>query len=230
MTDVSKVVGAGLVAVGLAVGGWFVGDGFVRGRAVERTVTVKGLSEREVPADLAIWPLTFSVSGGDLETLHERLARREASVTAFLAERFEGGEIRASEPEVTDRHQVGTYGGERYVAQMTVTLRTDKVERLHRAMEETDVLVAQGVALVRSWEQRTSWMFTGLEEVKPDMIAEATRDARKAAERFARDAESAVGRIRTASQGYFSIDDRDPFSPEVKRVRVVTTITFLLED
>lgn len=220
---------AAILAVGLAVAGWFVGDGFVRGRVADRYVTVKGLSEREVPADLAIWPLTFTVSAPDLETLHKRLASAEAVVEGFLTSRFPGDEVRGGEPQVEDRLQMGQFTGERYSAETTVTLRTGKVAALHDAMAGTAELVKQGVALRRSWERSTSWMFTGLEAIKPAMIAEATRDARRAAEQFARDADSEVGAIRHATQGYFSIEDRDPFSPEVKRVRVVTSVSFLLE-
>ena len=166
----------------------------------------------------------------DLPTLHRRLEANESAVLSFLKTRFPDDEARAGEAEVVDRHQQGMYTDERYQGKLTVTLRTDQVDKLHAAMAETDALIAEGVALVREWSRSTSWMFTGLDGIKPDMIAEATRDARRAAEQFARDAESAVGPIQRANQGYFSIEDRDPFSPEVKRVRVVTTITFLLDD
>jgi hypothetical protein len=96
-------------------------------------------------------------------------------------------------------------------------------------MARSGVLVKQGVALIRSYEYQTSYLFTGLDAVKPDMIAEATRDARRAAEQFAEDSGSRVGGIRNAQQGYFSIQDRDKFSPEFKTVRVVTTVQFFLE-
>lgn len=225
------VVAAAVLGVGIALGGWFAGDGYVRGRAADRHLTVRGLAEREVPADLAIWPITFAVTANDLGALHARLGTATEAVRAFLTTRFPADEVRVSAPRVEDK---GRYGwnpaqqGERYVAEATVTLRTTTPGALHAAMQETSALVEQGVAL-QGYGGDTQWLFTGLDTLKPPMIAEATRDARRAAEELARDAGGSIGPIRQATQGYFSIEDRDPFSPEVKRVRVVTTVEYQLE-
>ena len=113
---------------------------------------------------------------------------------------------------------------------MTVTLRSGKVDAARKAIQESGALIKEGVALVRSYEQSTTYFFTGLDRIKPEMIAEATRDARRAAEQFAVDSGSRVGAIRSAQQGYFEITDRDPFSPEFKKIRVVTTVQYFLED
>ena len=139
-----------------------------------------------------------------------------------------------SAPRVMDRQGQGMAGQqvrlERYSAETTVTVRTGRIAEARAAMARSGALVKQGVALIRSYEYQTEYLFTGLDAVKPEMIAEATRDARRAAEQFAEDSGSRVGGIRNAQQGYFSIQDRDRFSPEVKTIRVVTTVQFFLEE
>jgi uncharacterized protein len=111
-----------------------------------------------------------------------------------------------------------------------VTLRSPRVEAAQQAIQRSGDLIREGVALVRSYEYNTTFLYTALDEIKPAMIAEATRDARKAAEQFARDSNSRVGGIRNAQQGYFDIQDRDAFSPEFKKVRVVTTVQYFLAE
>jgi len=223
-----------LVALGLAGGGWFIGSGLYEARASERYVTVRGFAEREVPADLAIWPIVFTATADELGELQRRVDASAAIVRAFLASRFAEEAISVSAPRVTDREAQGMYGGDgrplaRYVAEVTVILRTGDIDGLRQAMAGSGELVKQGVAVIRSWEFQTQYVYTGLEQVKPEMIAEATRDARRAAEQFAADSGSRVGGIRNAQQGLFSIEDRDPFSPEFKKIRVVTTVQYLLE-
>lgn len=222
------------VAVGLIVGGLLVGRGFERGRAADRYVTVKGLAEREVPADLALWPIVFTATADDLGALQQRIDAGTAKVRAFLEPRFGGDEIGVSMPRITDREAQGIYDQgrklERYAAEVTVTLRSGRIDALHEAIERSGELVKDGVAIIRSYEYQTQFLFTGLSDIKPEMIAEATLDARAAAQQFAEDSGSRLGRIRTAQQGYFSIEDRDAFSPEIKRIRVVTTVQYSLID
>jgi hypothetical protein len=223
-----------LVAIGLALAGYFVGNGFFRGRSADRYVRVKGLSEREVPANLVLWPIVFTVTANDLETLQRRIDDGTSKIEAFLGKAFESGEVTPSAPKVTDRQAQGMTGQtgqlERYSAEAAVTIRTGKIVAARDAMQRSGVLVKQGVALIRSYEYQTQYLFTNLDSIKPEMIAEATRDARRAAEQFAEDSGARVGGIRNAQQGYFSINDRDPFSPEIKKVRVVTTVEFFLVD
>ncbi|MGH9870282.1 MAG: SIMPL domain-containing protein [Candidatus Polarisedimenticolia bacterium] len=224
---------AAILAAGMALAGWFVGHGFLKARSADRNVSVNGLAEREVPADLVLWPLVFSVTANDLETLHQRAESGIGKVRAFLQKDFEGEEVTVSAPQVTDREGQGGPAGrplERYAAEITVSLRTSRIDKVRPAMAASSELVKQGVALIRSYEQRTQYMFTGLDRIKPEMIAEATRDARRAAQQFAEDSGSRVGSIRSARQGYFSIEDRDPFSPEIKKVRVVTTVQYALDE
>jgi hypothetical protein len=230
-----NIAAAGLlVALGLGVGGYFVGHGLLEARSSDRYVTVRGFAEREVPADLVVWPITYTVTADDLGTLQRRTEDGAAKIRAFLADQFGAEEISLSQARVTDREAQGfvdeTGRLARYVAESTVTVRSERIDAVRAAMEESGELVAEGVALIRSYDSQTEYFFTGLEGIKPDMIQEATRDARRAAQQFAEDSGSRVGGIRNAQQGYFSIEDRDRFSPEHKKVRVVTTIQYFLLD
>jgi hypothetical protein len=222
-----------LIALGTALGGYFIGHGLLKARSSDRYVTVKGLSEREAPANLVLWPIVYTVTADDLETLQRRLDDGAAKIQSFLGDQFDAAEVSVSAPRVTDRQAQGMTAQqgrlERYAAEATVTVRTHRIEDAKSAMARSGSLVKQGVALIRSYEYQTQYLFTDLDSIKPEMIAEATRDARRAAEQFAEDSGSRVGGIRNAQQGYFSIQDRDKFSPEFKSIRVVTTVQFFLE-
>ena len=221
-----------LVAAGLALAGSFIGSGLLRARASERYVTVKGLSEREVPADLVTWPIVYSVTADDLPTLQHGVEDGATKIAAFLtACDFQPTEFGAAAPRVTDRQAQGVTDQhlQRYAAEAIVTLRTRNIAAARAAMVRSGDLVKEGVALIRSYEYSTQYTYTELEKIKPEMIAEATRDARRAAEQFANDSGATVGGIRNAQQGYFSIEDRDQFSPEFKKIRVVTSVQYFLE-
>ena len=223
------------LAIGMIGGGHMIGRGLFAARAADRYVTVKGLAEREVPANLAMWPIVFSTTGNDLVPVQATLDAASKKIFAFLQARgFAPSDYTLSSPRVTDREAQGGRmrgeAGDRYVAEQTVTLRSGKIGAVKEAMQRSGELIREGVALVRSYEYNTTFLYTALDEIKPAMIAEATKDARKAAEQFARDSGSRVGAIRNAQQGYFDISDRDPFSPEIKKIRVVTTVQYFLED
>ena len=224
-----------VLAVGMIGGGYMIGKGLFAARASERVVTVKGLAEREVPANLAMWPIVFSTTGNDLVAVQGTLDASAKKIFAFLERRgFAASDYSLSSPRVTDREAQGGRmrgeAGDRYVAEQTVTLRSGKIAAVKESMQRSGELIREGVALVRSYEYNTTFLYTALDAIKPAMIAEATKDARKAAEQFARDSGSRVGAIRNAQQGYFDISDRDPFSPEIKKIRVVTTVQYFLED
>lgn len=228
----ATVLGLCLV-LGLTIFGALVGRALYQTRVAERYVTVKGLSEREVPADLVLWPIVYSVTGNDLAELQSRLEEDAAKIRTFLTGLgFEEAETSLSAPRVMDREGQGyaSQPVDRYQVESTLTLRTSKIDPARAAIERSGELVKQGVSLIRSYEYTTQYLFTGLEAIKPEMIAEATRDARRAAQQFADDSGSRVGAIRKAQQGYFSIEDRDVFSPEQKTVRVVTTVEYFLAD
>ena len=223
------------LAIGMIGGGSMIGKGLFAARASERVVTVKGLAEREIPANLAMWPIVFSTTGNDLVPVQATLDAASKKIFAFLEKRgFAPSDYTLSSPRVTDREAQGGRmrgeAGDRYVAEQTVTLRSGKIGAVKEAMQRSGELIREGVALVRSYEYNTTFLYTALDTIKPAMIAEATKDARKAAEQFARDSGSRVGAIRNAQQGYFDIADRDPFSPEIKKIRVVTTVQYFLED
>lgn len=229
-----RFLAAIVLAIGIATAGYFVGEGLFEARATQRYVTVKGLSERVVPADLAVWPIVFSVTADDLNTLQQRVDSTAEVVFEFLGERFEDDAFGLSTPRITDYQQQafapGSRPPERFSAEATVTLRTGDIAAVQQTMQRAGELVKSGVALLQGRGYRTEFFFTGLDEIKPEMIAEATQDARRAAEQFAEDSGSRVGSIRNAQQGYFSIQNRDSFSPEYKKIRVVTTIQYFLVD
>jgi hypothetical protein len=230
----STVVPATILGLCIAIAGISVGVGFYKGRAADRYVTVKGLAEREVRADLAIWPITFRVTSNDLETLRQGIETSRKAVREFLTEAgFAQGDISSSVPRINDTQ---AFGGNvrtlyRYVADVTVTTRSTDVDRVKKTMEQAGTLVGKGVVLAAdNWQNPTEFIFTQLNSIKPEMIEAATKDARNAAEKFATDSGSQVGKIRSASQGYFSITDRDRNSPDVKQIRVVTNVEYFLTD
>jgi len=221
------------IAIALVISSLFISYAIGEFGSPDRFVEVKGLAEREVPADLAIWPIGYSLTGADLEELRRRLDRADESVIAFLKlNGFSDDEITRSPPRVTDRW-LNSYDNqrptERYAAERTLTLRTAQVDAARAAMGDAAELISQGVPLTPNWGSAVEFLFTSLDEIKPGMIADATADARRAANQFAEDSGSRVGAIRTARQGYFTISERDPSSPHVKLVRVVTTIDYDLE-
>ena len=203
-------------------------------KRMEEFVTVKGLSEREVSADLAIWQVSFSVSATSLPELQKLMLEGRTSVIQFLKEGgFEQSEISNTPPQINITQPTGDQDAEkhptRYQAEITVLLRSNKIAAVKGAMETSDKLVQQGVALTGNYENKAQFLFTGLNQIKPDMIQEANRNARKAAERFAADADSPVGAVRHAVQGPFEVNDVNSSSPDRKLVRVVTTVDFYLQ-
>jgi hypothetical protein len=231
-----KLASAIALGICLMIAGMGIGYGFYKGRAGDRYVNVKGLAEREVKADLAIWPITFNVAADDLGTLQGQIDSGRSTITGFLvAAGFGEDEISLSAPNINDHEAERRHGKDRapfrYTGEVTVTTRTPSVDLVRRSIEESGALVGQGIVLAAaSWRNPIEFLFTGLNEVKPDMIEEATKDARRAAAKFAKDSESKVGKIRHASQGYFSISDRDRNSPEIKKIRVVTSVQYYLVD
>jgi hypothetical protein len=232
---------AALVALGLALGGWFVGHGFATGRASDRYVEVKGLAEREVTADLALWPLRYVSTGDDLTAAQAQITRNTRQVFAFLSHNgIDTTAVQLQALEVSDAFAnrfPGERGGPRYVIQQTVMVRSGKPEVVMAASQRVSELVGAGVVLSSSGEYGIggpTFIFTRLNQLKPSMVKEATANARAAAEQFAADSRSDLGSIREASQGVFVILPRDQ-APGVnegaqlqKIVRVVSTVQYFL--
>lgn len=229
------VLGA-FICLGLAGMAHLLADGLLQSKALERTVTVKGLSEREMPADVAIWPIKFSLADNDLVALYAAIERDNAAIVAFLEQNgFSAGEISTGVPTMVDR-LAQAYGNEagarfRYTATSSISVYSHDVERVRATMDKLVDLGKQGLAIAgQDYGTQTQFLFTGLNALKPEMIEEATRNAREVASKFAQDSSSRLGKIRTASQGQFSIEDRDSNTPYIKKVRVVSTVEYYLSD
>jgi len=221
------------VAAGLALAGRFVGEGIASRDQGGRSVSVKGLAEREVPASVAIWNIAFSASGNDLAEINRKLGESTAQVTAFLKESgFAETEMAIQPPALVDttmaeREKDVPLPLERFRASQSVLLRTANVDAVKPALAATSSLIMRGVLL--SGGGRPNYIFNQLNEVKPGMIQEATRNARIAAEQFSRDSETPLGKLRSASQGWFQVEDRDAATPERKTVRVVVDVVYAVE-
>ena len=224
-----------LFCVGLALLGITLSNGLTKMKSLERTVTVKGLSEREVTADLAIFPVKFIEASNDLNELVANLQSKNDQVVKFLLERgFKREEITRSAPAITDKQAQafgGNPGGFRYSGSSIISVYTSDIERVRETQQALGELGQLGIAIAGDdYQAKTSFIFTGLNSLKPEMIEEATRNAREVGERFAQDSKSRLGKIKTASQGQFSINDRDANTPHIKKVRVVSTVTYYLSD
>lgn len=230
----SLILGASFI-LGMAVFALLGVSGLKSIKTMEEYVTVKGLSERVVPADLAIWPIVFVVSNNDLTLLQTDIQKSRDTVREFLLQNgFAENEISNGSPMISDaetlaQNEGSVRTGARYRAQITVLLRSGKIVAVKRALETSDKLVKQKIVLGgNNYAEGAQFIFTGLNEIKPDMIQEATRNARLAAERFAVDSNSKAGKIRRATQGTFEVYDLDNSTPDKKIVRVVTTVDFYL--
>lgn len=244
MPTTRDLASAGIIALGFAVGGLFVGSGFARMRTSDRYVTVKGISEREVKADLAIWPLHLVAADNDLTKAHAQIETSVARIRTFLGSyQIDTSQIVLQDFSVTDaaanQYASGERAGSRYVIKQTVVVRSLKPDLINAASQHVGELVSAGVVLSSGQEYGTggpTFVFTGLNKLKPQMIGEATARARESAEQFAHDSHSDIGGIRTASQGVFEILPRDQAqgiseeSQIMKIVRVVSTVDYTLKN
>jgi len=241
MTTVERSTYSFILAIGLVVCGWFVGRGFARGRTVEPYVEVKGLAEREVVANVALWPLRFVGTGNELKLAQAEISRSAEQITAFLARHgIDTSAVQLQGLEVSDAYAnrfESERRGPRFVIQQTLLVRSPRPEAVLAASQKVSELVEAGVVLSSTGEYGSggpTFVFTRLNDLNPAMIAEATANARTAAEQFARDSRSTLGRIRQATQGVFVILPRDQTSGSnegnqlYKTVRVVSTVQYLL--
>lgn len=228
---------AAVLSLGLVVGGYTMGNGLVRARDADRSVTVRGLAERDVTADLATWSLTYAAKAGDLATAQSQAEQDSQAIRAFFRE--QGFPADALQPAGVNVSQYTNNGVQEVTVRQTMVLRSNDIARAQEAARRQFDLVRRGVVLEDG--SGVKFSFTRLNAVKPEMIAQATKDARASAEQFARDSGTSVGQIKSATQGYFSISPRDASSSgdeegggggaidsPYKRVRVVTTVNFYL--
>ena len=226
---------AALIAAGLVLLGWTLRSGIVHFKDSERVVTVKGLSEQEVKADRVIWPLMYKQVGDDLTALYNNIEKTNGTIIAFLRSNgVDEKEITIAPSQLIDMaDELYNPNAPRYRYSVTtvLTVVTDKVDLVRSLMQRQGDLLKQGVAVTGGdYQYRTQFLYTGLNTIKPGMIEEATANARTAAEKFAHDSKSKLGKIRSATQGQFSIEDRDENTPYIKSVRVVTTVEYYLKD
>jgi hypothetical protein len=240
---VGSRIAALVLAVGIVLAGWFIGNGFVRGRTADRYVSVKGVSERDVTANMALWPLRFVSTDDALARAQQKFDESKQAVVAFLGKHaIDASQVELQGFEVTDV-LANPYRGEgavtsRYIISGTLMVRVDDPTLVQKASQDLGSLVQSGVVFSSQggYGGGPTYLFTKLNDFKPQMIAEATASAREAAEQFAKDSGSRLGPIRTANQGVFQILPRDR-APGVmeesqlnKTVRVVTTVEYALED
>ncbi len=225
----------GLVALGSLLG-TLLGTAALEYREYERSVTVKGLSERDYPADVVIWPISFLEASNDLPSLYEALERGTEQIQIFLEQNgVATTEITIAVPSITDKSAQQYGGGERaefrYSATQIVTVYSDNIEAVRTVMSSLNELGRTGIVFTDgNYQFQTEYIFNRLNEVKPEMVEEATREARMVAEKFANDSQSTLGKIKNASQGQFTISNRDTNNPHIKTVRVVSTIEYYLSD
>ncbi|MBT8223169.1 MAG: SIMPL domain-containing protein [Eudoraea sp.] len=225
-----------IIFIGLIIAGYFVGNMHKTGKQYDRYVQVKGLSEREVAADMAVWPINITLTGNDLKLLKNDIeAQNDAVNTFFINQGFKPDEITRGTTNISDAranlYNTNTQSPYRYLAVSEFTIRTRDITKLKTALAESLSLMSEGIILgsKNTWRP-IEYIFTGLNDLKPEMIEEATKNARQVAIKFAEDSQSRVGKIRIARQGLFTINDRDQNTPEIKIVRVVSTLDFQLED
>lgn len=234
-----------LLAIGIIVSGFLISSAMIRWQESNRYVTVKGLAEREVNSDLAIWSLRFNATGNDLGLANQKISSDRTAILRFLTEAgFKSDEIEQGQLKVTDllarEYRAEGSNDNRYIVESSFTLRTPNVEAARRTAQNVGQLVQSGIVLMDN--RGPIYRFTGLNEIKPQLIAEATKNARASAEQFARDSGSEVGAIRAANQGTISLTERDGMpqtdaeyggapteSGIIKKVRVVATVDYYLK-
>ena len=232
----SRIYSALAIMVGLIVIGVMIPKAVNDFRSFERTVDVKGLCEREVKADKVIWPVVYKVMANDIQEIYSQIDRNNALIVAFLQK---GGiteeEISVSIPQISDKF-ANEYGDNdrafRYIAKNVITVYTSEVDTVLALMEKQSELLKKGIVTAggSQWENPVEFKYEGLNEIKPQMIEEATQNAREVAKKFAKDSGSKLGKIKTASQGTFTIENRDSNTPYIKKVRVVTSVIYYLKN
>lgn len=223
---------ASVLTIGLIAGGYLLGNGLVRAKEADRSVTVRGLAEKNVTADLATWTIAYSATAEDLATAQASVDEDSTAIRGFFKEvGFPADELA---PTGVNVQQFTNNGTTKFTVRQRMTLRSTDVKRAQSAVKRQFDLVRRGVVLEEG--SGMAYTYTKLNDIKPVMVADATKDARASAEQFAKDSGTSVGAIKSATQGYFEINARDGDSgggwgvsdTPFKKVRVVTTVDFYL--
>jgi hypothetical protein len=222
--------------LGLFLFGHLMTESMIRFKELNRSVTVKGLAEREVPADLGIWPIKFNEASNALGQLYSELQTKNTMIVEYLKTNgFEEEEISASVPSIVDRQAQGYSDPAkiafRYTGSSTITVYSKNVALVRKCMQDIGKLGKRGIVFAgQDYHAQAEFLFTGLNQIKPQMVEQATKKAREVALKFAKDSQSTLGKIKTARQGLFSIRNRDRNTPYIKKVRVVSTLEYYLTD
>lgn len=226
----SVILAAGLIGMGLCIR-----SGINSISQQSRIVAVRGLAEREVKANKVTWPVVYKLVGNDLTTIYNQIQSSNKKVLDYLTQNgVKESEISVNAPEVVDL-SADRYGPNnapyRYNVTSVLVVVSSDVDLIRSLIAKQGELLKEGIAVTDGgYQYQVQYDFTELNTIKPEMIAQATANAREAGERFAKDSESTLGKIKNAEQGLFSITDRDPNTPYIKQIRVVTSIVFYLED
>lgn len=234
MNNAMKITMALVIALGLLALGLCIRSGLRAIPDSQRTVDVRGLATREVPANRVTWPIVFKQVGNDLPAVYEQVSSTNDAIVKYLKDNgISDSDISISAPSMTDL-TTDRYNTQplpyNYSVQSVVTVSSDKVDKVRELINRQGELLRRGIAIQSDYSYPITYEYTELNSIKPEMIAEATKNAREAANKFAEDSESKLGKIKSAYQGQFSIEDRDNYTPYIKTVRVVTTLTYFLED
>lgn len=230
-----KLLQAAILAVSIAFLGLCIKWGIDDFANKDRNVTVKGLAEKEVEADKVTWPIPTKELGNDLPELYQRINTTTSKVKAFLKQHgIKDDEINVNAPVVIDLNAdqySNNNRGFRYNITSTITVTSQNVKLVRSIMAKQGELLKQGVAVLDGgYENRITYEYVGFKKMKPQMMQEAIKNAEATAQEFATNSNSKLNKITRADQGQFSIDDRDANTPYIKKVRVVTTITYSLKD
>lgn len=229
--NIKCLINCCVLALGIFFGAFVIYQGIHEIAVKDRYVSVKGLSEREVKADRVTWPLTFSIVSNDVSSVWGDLDRKQASVLSFLKKNgIPESEIYVAAPRLEDR-QAESWNSNatfRYQVSVTITVVTSNIDKVLELRAKQGELMREGINMSNN-DWSINFEFTGLNELKPSMVEEATRNARAVAQKFAADAQCDLGSIRQASQGQFSIEPLNDNTPYIKKVRVVTTVDYFLE-
>ena len=231
----SNILSAAIVALGIIVLGLCMKGGMDNFTEKDRKVTVKGLAEREVKADKVTWPIVSKELGNDLPELYDRIAAKQRIIKQFLMSNgVSASEISIDAPKVIDM-SADQYSSNqspyRYNISVNITVTSKYVDRIRAIIARQGELLKQGVAIVASdYNTQVSYSLDSFKKMKPGMMTEAIDNAQQTAEQFAKNSKSKINKIVSADQGQFSIENRDDNTPWIKRVRVVTTVTYSLKD